>query len=45
MSNNPQRFKGIYTPNLVPLDAAGAIDEAELRRYTEWLIAKGDHGL
>lgn len=45
MSNNPQRFKGIYTPNLVPLDAAGAIDEAELRRYTDWLIAKGVHGL
>ena len=45
MSDDSQRFKGIYTPNLVPLDVTGAIDEAELRRYTEWLIAKGVHGL
>ncbi len=45
MIDDAVRFKGIYTPNLVPLDAAGAIDEAELRRYTDWLIAKGVHGL
>jgi 4-hydroxy-tetrahydrodipicolinate synthase len=39
------RLKGIFTPNLVPLDARGEIDEAELRRYVDWLIDKGVHGL
>lgn len=36
---------GILTPHMVPLDAGGGIDEQELRRYVEWLIAKGVHGL
>jgi len=36
---------GILTPLMVPLDAAGAIDEAELRRYVSWLIERGVHGL
>jgi 4-hydroxy-tetrahydrodipicolinate synthase len=40
-----QPLKGIFTPNLVPLDARGQIDERELRRYTEWLIERGVHGL
>jgi len=44
-SDNSDRFRGIFTPNLVPLDADGEINEAELRRYTEWLIGKGVHGL
>jgi 4-hydroxy-tetrahydrodipicolinate synthase len=39
------RLTGIYTPNLVPLDAAGEINEGELRRYVDWLIARGVHGL
>jgi 4-hydroxy-tetrahydrodipicolinate synthase len=39
------RFRGIFTPNLVPLDGDGQIDEAELRRYTDWLIERGVHGL
>ena len=39
------RLRGIFTPNIVPLDDAGEIDEAELRRYTSWLIGKGVHGL
>src|SRR5437660_12322247 len=30
---------------MVPLDSAGRIDEAELRRYVTWLIGKGVHGL
>lgn len=30
---------------MVPLTADGSIDEAELRRYVEWLIARGVHGL
>ena len=36
---------GIYTPHIVPLDAQGRINEPELRRYIDWLIAKGVHGL
>ena len=40
-----QRLQGVFTPNIVPLDAAGEIHEAELRRYTEWLIVRGVHGL
>lgn len=39
------RLAGIFTPNLVPLDRRGEINEPELRRYTDWLIAKGVHGL
>jgi len=39
------RLSGIFTPNIVPLDQRGEIHEAELRRYTDWLIAKGVHGL
>lgn len=38
-------FAGIFTPNMVPLDAAGQINEAELRRYVAWLIDCGVHGL
>ena len=36
---------GIWTPTLVPLDARGRINEAELRRFIDWLIASGIHGL
>ncbi|MCC6424041.1 MAG: dihydrodipicolinate synthase family protein [Phycisphaerales bacterium] len=39
------KLQGIFTPNLVPLDSGGQINEAELRRYIDWLIAKGVHGL
>lgn len=39
------RLQGIFTPNLVPLDPKGEINEPELRRYIDWLIAKGVHGL
>jgi 4-hydroxy-tetrahydrodipicolinate synthase len=39
------RLTGIFTPNIVPLDGAGEINEPELRRYTSWLIDKGVHGL
>jgi len=38
-------LRGIFTPNLVPLDARGEINEPELRRYIEWLIQRGVHGL
>jgi 4-hydroxy-tetrahydrodipicolinate synthase len=36
---------GILTPHMVPLDARGRIDEAELARYVGWLIDRGVHGL
>lgn len=36
---------GVFTPNMTPLDANGQINEAELRRYVNWLIARGVHGL
>ena len=39
------RLSGIFTPNIVPLDDRGDINEPELRRYTEWLIENGVHGL
>jgi dihydrodipicolinate synthase/N-acetylneuraminate lyase len=39
------RLQGIFTPNLVPYGPNGEINETELRRYVEWLIDKGVHGL
>jgi 4-hydroxy-tetrahydrodipicolinate synthase len=36
---------GVLTPHVVPLDARGEINEKELRRYVDWLIEKGVHGL
>lgn len=44
MTETP-RFRGIYCPHVVPLDAKGEIDEAGLRAYVDWLIARGIHGL
>ena len=43
MSND--RLHGIFTPNMVPLDRRGEIHEDELRRYVDWLIERGVHGL
>lgn len=39
------KLSGIFTPNLVPYDSKGEINEPELRRYIDWLIEKGVHGL
>jgi 4-hydroxy-tetrahydrodipicolinate synthase len=39
------RIEGIFTPNIVPLLPDGSIHEAELRRYVDWLIQNGVHGL
>src|SRR5438270_5854792 len=39
------KISGVLTPHMVPLDAHGRIDEAELRRYVDWLIEQGVHGL
>jgi dihydrodipicolinate synthase/N-acetylneuraminate lyase len=38
-------LRGIFTPNIVPLDAAGRIDEERLRGYIDWLIDSGVDGL
>ncbi|HTN73678.1 MAG TPA: dihydrodipicolinate synthase family protein [Pirellulaceae bacterium] len=40
-----ERLSGIFTPNIVPLDSQGNINEAETRRYVDWLIDHGVHGL
>ncbi len=40
-----QKLQGIFTPNLVPFDDQQNINEVELRRYVEWLIQRGVHGL
>src|SRR5688500_3653076 len=40
-----QRLSGIFTPNIVPLRPDGEINEAETRRYVDWLIEHGVHGL
>lgn len=39
------KIHGIFTPHMVPLDERGDINEAELRRYIDWLIERGVHGL
>jgi len=33
------KIEGIFTPTVVPLDDRGEINEGELRRYLDWLIA------
>ncbi|NLC57075.1 MAG: dihydrodipicolinate synthase family protein [Armatimonadetes bacterium] len=40
-----ERLRGIFTPNMVPLDSRGRINEGELRRLVEFLIQRGVHGL
>lgn len=40
----PQALKGIFTPNIVPYDANGRINEDELRRIIRWLGDKGVTG-
>ena len=39
------KLHGIFTPHVVPLDARGELHEDELRRYIDWLIERGVHGL
>src|SRR4051812_49273386 len=39
------RLQGIFTPNMVPIDSHGEIDEPQFRRYIDWLIDHGVHGL
>lgn len=39
------RICGIFVPHMVPLTDRGEIHERELRRYIDWLIERGVHGL
>lgn len=39
------KLHGIFTPNMVPLDDRGQINERELRRIVDWLIDNGITGL
>src|SRR3954464_8704154 len=41
----PAPLRGIFTPNIVPLLPDCEINEPELRRYVDWLIDRGVHGL
>lgn len=43
--STPAEIRGIFTPHMVPLDDQGRIAEEELRRYVDWLIERGVHGL
>ena len=45
MNTSKAQLRGVFTPNLVPLDARGEVNEQELRRYVDWLIERGVHGL
>ena len=38
-------IRGIFTPTIVPLTDDDTVNEAELRRYIDWLIDRGVHGL
>ncbi len=39
------KIEGIFTPHMIPLDERAEINEPELRRYVDWLIRSGVHGL
>ena len=39
------RIQGIFVPNMIPFDKDGKVNESELRRYINWLIEQGAHGL
>ena len=45
MRDESRRLHGVFPPTMVPVDESGQINEAELRRYTNWLIERGVHGL
>ena len=44
-NGNSNRLRGVFAPLLVPLDAAGEVDEPNLRRLVDWLIPRGVHAL
>ena len=38
-------FRGSFTVMVTPFTAAGAVDEPALRRFVDWQIERGTHGL
>lgn len=40
-----KRFRGTYTVMITPFTEAGALDLPALRRFVDWQIAEGIHGL
>lgn len=38
-------FRGSYTVMVTPFDREGRVDEARLRRFVDWQISEGVHGL
>ena len=38
-------FRGTFTVMVTPFDATGAVDFGGLRRFTDWQVAQGIHGL
>lgn len=40
-----RELNGVFVPTLVPWDEHAKINEVELRRFLQWLIAMGVHGL
>lgn len=38
-------FRGTFTVMVTPFDAAGGVDLDTLRRFTDWQVAQGIHGL
>lgn len=44
-SSSVQKIEGMFVPNVVPLDDGGQINEPELRRFVDWLIQHGAHGI
>src|SRR5690606_10444463 len=45
LNTHSAALQGIFTPNLTLLDQQGDINEREMRRYVDWLIERGVHGL
>ena len=41
----PGDLNGVFTPLLVPWDEKGQVNEGELRRFVDWLIRRGIHGV
>jgi 4-hydroxy-tetrahydrodipicolinate synthase len=39
------KFRGVYSVTVTPFDADGALDLPALRRYIDWQVREGIHGL
>ena len=45
MRGESMSFRGTFTVTVTPFDGAGALDLAALRRFVDWQIEEGIHGL